>query len=133
MNIKTIPLEQCTVHIPATANRPTAKTVMIRENGQFNMNSRLTAALGGKKVTVSFTPDAKHILLSKRSDGELIYFPKSGSKKLDKALTLLKEHKISLPATYEVWQRDETDCWQGDLVANPTILPPKRRRHSKKS
>lgn len=132
MNIKkSISLEQFTVHIPAPTNHLTAKTIVIHENGRFNMNSRLAADLGGKKVAVSFTADAEYILLSERSDGELIYFPKSGSKKLDKALSFLKEHKVSLPATYEAWQRDEEDCWQGDPVKNPTISPSKRRRNSK--
>ena len=134
MNLKkSIPLEQFTVHIPASTNLLTTKTIVIHEDGRFNMNSRLAAELGGKKVAVSFTADAKHILLSERSDGELIYFPKNGSKKLDKALPFLKEHKVSLPATYEAWQRDEGDCWQGDLVKNPTISPSRGRHNSKKN
>jgi len=69
MNLKkSIPLEQFTVHIPASTNLLTTKTIVIHEDGRFNMNSRLAAELGGKKVAVSFTADAKHILLSERSD-----------------------------------------------------------------
>lgn len=130
---KSIPLEQFTVHIPNPTNRLTAKTIVIHENGRFSMNSRLAQELGGKKVAVSFTTDAKHLLLRESNDVELIYFPKSGSKKLDRPSSFLKELKISLPTTYEVWLREDDGYWQGDLVANPTMSPSKRRRSSKKS
>lgn len=132
-NHKSIPLEQFTIHIPNPTNRLTAKTIVIHEDGRFSMNSRLAQELGGKKVAVSFTTDAKHVLLRESNGKELIYFPKSGSKKLDRAPSFLKEHKISLPTTYEVWLREDDGYWQGDLVANPTTSPSKRRRSSKKN
>lgn len=130
---KIIPLEQFTVQISKPTNRLTIKTIVIREDGQVNMNGKLAQELGGRDLTVSFTSDAKHILLCERNDGELIHFTKRGIKRLDQAVSFLREQKIFLPATYEVWMREEDGCWQGDLLPNPTASPSKGRHSSKKS
>lgn len=127
-----IPLEQFTVRIANPTNRSTATTVSIYETGRFNMNGRLAGTLGGKKLGVTFTADANHFVLSMHSERELIYFPKSGSKKLDEVFSLLRDHGIAFPAKYDVWQRTDDGLWQGDLIANPTLSPSKRRRNSRK-
>lgn len=130
---KIIPLEQFTVHIFKPTNRSTIKTIVIHESGQVNINGKLAQVLGGKDLTISFTSDAKHILLCERNDGELIHFTKRGVKRLAQTISLLKEQKIFLPATYEVWKREEDGYWQGDLIPNPTASPSKGRRSSKKN
>lgn len=130
---KIIPLEQFTVQISKPTNRSTIKTIVIREDGQVTINGKLAQELRGRDLTVSFTLDAKHILLCERNDGELIHFTKSGIKRLEQAVSFLKEQRIFLPATYEIWKREEDGYWQGDLIPNPTASPSKGRRSSKKS
>ncbi len=132
-NRKSIPLEQFTVLIQNPTNRLTATSVTIHENGCFNLNGKLAKELGGKPIEIIFTADAKHFILNASSDVGSIYFPKSGSKKLDEALSMLKKHGIARPAKYNVWLREEDNLWQGDLIANPTASPSKGRRNSKKS
>lgn len=127
---KIIPLEQFTVHIFKPTNRSTIK---IHESGQVNINGKLAQVLGGRDLAVSFTSDIKHILLCERNEGELIHFTKSGVKRLEQAVSFLKERKVFLPATYEVWKREADGCWQGDLIPNPTASPSKGRRSSKKN
>ena len=133
INKKHIPLEQFTVLIPNPTNRLTVTSVTIYENGRFNMNSRLAENLGGKKLAVSFTADANHFALKEDGGTELIYFPKSGSKRLETVSTLLGKSGITFPAKYDVWYNEAGSFWQGDLLINPMTLPSKRRHSSKKS
>ena len=133
LNKKRIPLDQFTVHIPNPTNRLTSTCVMVYENGRFNMNCRLAEKFGGKKVTVSFTEDAKHFALKEDNGSDSIFFPKSGSKKLSTVSALLNDSKIIFPAKYEVWYNDEDRVWQGDLLANPTQQLSAKRHSSKKN
>jgi len=130
---KSIPLSQFTVQISNPANRLTSPCVMVYEDGRFNMNTKLAGSLGGKKIDISFTPDMKHFALKEANELNSIFFPKSGSKKLNAVLTLLKERKIAFPAKYDVWYNEEDGFWQGDMLANPTQLPSTRRHNSKKN
>ena len=130
---RNIPFEQFTVQIANPVNRLTSTCVMIHEDGRFNMNTRLAGSLGGKKVSVSFTADMRHFALKEEGDANSIYFPKSGSKRLEEISSLLRDNKIAFPAKYDVWLNESGNFWQGDLSANPTQLPSARRHSSKKS
>lgn len=127
---KSIPLDQFTVPIPNPANRLNTTCVVIYQDGRFNMNGRLAESLGGKKLGVAFTPDAKHFAIRDSGLENPIPFPKSGSKRLEYAASHLKQQGIMFPAKFEVWQNEEGGFWQGDILPNPTQSPSKRRRGS---
>ena len=127
---KSIPLDQFTVSIPKPTNRLNATCVVIYQDGRFNMNGRLASRLGGKSLFISFTEDARHFAIREQGNEESIPFPKSGSKKLETAAAHLRAHGIMFPAKFDVWFNDEDDFWQGDILANPTPSPLKRRRSS---
>ena len=133
INNKGIALDQFTVLIPNPTNRLTSTCVMVYENDRFNMNGRLAEKLGGKKVAVAFTVDAKHFALKEDNGSDSIFFPKSGSKKLSTVSALLKDSKIAFPAKYDVWYNDEGRFWQGDLLENPMQRLPVKRPSSKKN
>lgn len=131
INKKSISLEQFTVKISNPTNRLTSTYVTVHDDGRFNMNTRLAGSLGGKKIVVSFTTDMNHFALKESNETDSIFFPKSGSKRLEPVSSLLKDYKISFPAKYDVWYNENGDFWQGDLLANPTRLPSTKRRSSK--
>ena len=105
--------------IQAPENRNTVMSVTIYPGGRFNMNSRLSAKLHGKPLSISFTEDALHFLLceSTSTDGSII-FPKNGSKLLPSTAEITKQGKLDLPAKFEAWLRDD-GAWQGDCIENP--------------
>ena len=85
------------------------------------MNRKLAEKLGGKTLEILFTDSGRNFLIMENGDSKLqITFPKSGSRKLPDLTNMLKKQKISLPARYEVWQRDD-GYWQGDYFENPTV------------
>ena len=108
-------------------------SVNIYEDGKFNMNGKLTRALGGKSLQIAFTDDCKNFMMSEAPEGDSsLHFPKNGSKKLPMVIQLLKKQKILFPARYEVWFT-EGGFWQGDICENPTLLQSGKPRASKKS
>lgn len=47
-------------------NRYTLMSVTVYSDGKFNMNGKLSEKLGGKRLCISFTADAKTLYLQKR-------------------------------------------------------------------
>ena len=112
-----------TQRISPPENRSTALCVNILADGKFNMNGKLAEKLGGKTLEILFTDSGRNFLIAEKGEMEMpITFPKSGSRKLPVLADMLKRQKISLPAKYEVWQRDD-GYWQGDFLENPTVSP----------
>ena len=96
------------------------------------MNGKLSEKLGGKRLSISFTADAKNFILAEAPDSNIaIAFPKNGSKIIPSALEIVKKGKLPLPAKYEVWLADD-GIWQGDYVENPTSLHAGKHHSSKK-
>jgi len=113
-------------------NRYTRMSVTIYSDGKFNMNRKLSEKLGGKRLCLSFTADAKNFIFTDGSDSNIaIAFPKNGSKTIPSALEIIKKGKLPLPAKYELWLADD-GIWQGDYVENPTSSPVGRHHSSKK-
>lgn len=85
-------------------NRYTLMSVTVYSDGKFNMNGKLSEKLGGKRLCISFTADAKNFILTEAPDSNsAIAFPKNGSKIIPSALEIIKKGKLPLPAKYEVW------------------------------
>ncbi len=124
-----LPFTEFTVTIKDPRQRGNTPLISILENGKFNMNSKLSKILGGQKVSVSFTKDYQHLLLS---PGEGVFFPKSGSRDLPECRDALRARGVTFPVRYDVWQIAESDCWQGDML-NPMKMPSGGRRGSKKN
>lgn len=113
-------------------NRYTMMSVTVYSDGKFNMNGKLSEKLGGKRLSISFTADAKNFILAEAPDSNIaIAFPKNGSKIIPSALEIVKKGKLPLPAKYEVWLADD-GIWQGDYVENPTSLHAGKHHSSKK-
>ncbi|MBR6574062.1 MAG: hypothetical protein IKK61_03620 [Clostridia bacterium] len=113
-------------------NRYTLMSVTVYPDGKFNMNGKLAEKLGGKRLCISFTADAKNFILAEEPGSNLaIPFPKNGSKTIPSALERIKNGKIPLPAKYEVWL-GEDGIWQGDYAENPTSSPADKHHSSKK-
>ncbi len=126
-------MEEYSVIISNPANRLSVICVNIYKDGRFNMNGKLAEKLGGKKISIRFTKDARHLVMIESEDTNAIPFPKNGYKKLEEVSKLLAIHKISLPAQFEVWYDEEEKTWRGELAENPTIPQPGKPRSSKKS
>lgn len=129
---KRIPLEEYCIVVANPINRLNAAFVNIYKDGRFNMNSKLALKLGGKKINIRFTKDVRYFMMVEGVDENAIIFPKNGSKKIDEISSLLSQHKVTLPAQYEVWFDEETEIWRGELAANPTI-PAQIKHHNSKA
>ena len=113
-------------------NRYTLMSATVYSDGKFNMNGKLSERLGGKRLCISFTADAKNFILEEEPDSSIaIAFPKNGSKIIPSALEIIKKGKLLLPAKYEVWLADD-GIWQGEYVENPTSSPAGKHHSSKK-
>lgn len=120
-----------TQRISPPENRSTVLCVNILADGKFNMNGKLSEKLGGKALEILFTDSGRNFLIAEKGEMEMpITFPKSGSRKLPVIADMLKRQKISLPAKYEVWQRDD-GYWQGDFLENPTVSQSVKPHNSK--
>ena len=115
-----IPLEEFEIIISPPSNRLASMCVNIYEDGKFNLNGKLAAKIGGKKLGIRLTRDGKYLCLIENGD---IAFPKSGSCKIPEVTTKLKDAKISFPAKYEVMYSETTQTWQGPLEENPIMKP----------
>ena len=125
--------DKFTIVISAPQNRNNALFVTLCKDGRFNMNSRLTTKLAGKRIIVAFTEDGPHLGMKESPDPEAIYIPKNGSKKLEEIKTLLEKKNIDLPAKYIVSYVEEEGFWQGDLSENPILKPLAKSRGSKRN
>lgn len=130
---KKISMEDYCVVISNPVSRLSAKCVNIYKDGRFNMNGKLSAKLGGKKLSIRFTKDAHYFMIIESEDENAIFFPKSGYKKLEEISEYLTLHKVSFPAQYEVWHDEEMGIWRGELAENPTISQLGKHRSSKKN
>ena len=74
-----IPLEEFEIIISPPSNRLASMCVNIYEDGKFNLNGKLAAKIGGKKLGIRLTRDGKYLCLIENGD---IAFPKSGSCKI---------------------------------------------------
>lgn len=129
---KRIPMEEYSIVISNPTNRLSMICVNIYKDGRFNMNGKLAEKLGGKKISIRFTKDARHFAMIESEDTNAIPFPKNGYKKLEEISKLLTIHKVSLPAQFEVWYDEEMHAWLGELAENPTILQSGKPHSSKK-
>lgn len=67
-------------------------SVTVYSDGKFNMNGKLSEKLGGKRLCISFTADAKNFILEEVPDSSIeIAFPKNGSKIIPSALEIIKK------------------------------------------
>lgn len=121
-----IPLEEFEIIISPPSNRLASMCVNIYEDGKFNLNGKLAAKIGGKKLEIRLTRDGKYLCLIENGN---IAFPKSGSCKIPEVIAKLKDAKISFPAKYEIMYSDATQTWQGPLEENP-IMKPSEKAHS---
>lgn len=132
MKRKMIDRKLFTQAIMPPESRYTAMSVTVYSNGKFNLNGKLSEKLGGKRLCISFTEDAKNFVLEEAPNSSAaIPFPKNGSKAIPSVLETVKAGKLALPAKYEVWIRDD-GLWQGDYLENPTLLPVGKSHSSKK-
>ena len=83
-----IPLEEFEIIISPPSNRLASMCVNIYEDGKFNLNGKLAAKIGGKKLGIRLTRDGKYLCLIENGD---IAFPKSGSCKIPEVTTKLKD------------------------------------------
>ena len=116
---KFLPLEQFTFIVDPPDSYISSLRVNIYTDGRLIMNGKLAAELSGKPVQIRFTEDAKHLCIIESVYENAVRFPKNGSKRLPSALEHLKDHKIALPARYEVSYNKELGFWQGDHSENP--------------
>ena len=127
-----LPLEKFTIVVSPPESRNEAMFISITENGRFNLNGKLAALLHGKPIQVRFTDDGKHLCLLESTSKEGISFPKSGSRKLDQVMSILKSQKITIPAKYSVRYDEVQKIWQGDVIENPTQRQTQHVTNSKK-
>ena len=130
---KRIPMEEYSIVISNPVSRLCVTCVNIYKDGRFNMNGKLTALLGGKKLNIRFTKDAHYFMMNESDDANAIFFPKSGYKKIEEISKLLSIHKVSFPAQYVVWYDEEMRIWRGELTENPTIPLQGKSRSTKKN
>ena len=124
-----IPLEEFEIIISPPSNRFASTCVNIYEDGKFNLNGKLAAKIGRKKLGVRLTKDGKYLCLHENGD---IAFPKSGSCKIPEVIAKLQEAKISFPAKYAVVFSETTQTWQGPLEENPTMKPSEKAHSTRK-
>lgn len=124
-----IPLEEFEIIISPPSNRLASMCVNIYADGKFNLNRKLAARIGGKKLGIRLTRDGKYLCLIENGN---IAFPKSGSCKIPEVIEKLKDAKISFPAKYEVVFSESTQTWQGPLEENPIMKPSEKVRSTKK-
>ncbi len=124
---KTLTLDRFTILIDPPVNRNSLLCLAFYENGNCNMNGRLTKELGGRYYELRFTGDAKNLaFIPADQNARSINFPKNGRRNLPEAVEFLVRMKVALPAQYEMWFNEKEGFWQGDLLANPSQAPSKK-------
>lgn len=127
-----LPLEQFTFIVNPPDTHISSLRVNIYADGRLILNGKLAAELSGKPVQIRFTGDAKHLCLIEGDAENAVKFPKNGSKRLPSALEYPKNHRITLPARYEVSYDEERAFWQGDYCENPPTMQQKNQTGSKR-
>ena len=99
-----IPLEEFEIIISPPSNRLASMCVNIYEDGKFNLNGKLAAKIGGKKLGIRLTRDGKYLCLIENGDNEIKRNPpvkRGGSSYAGKALCSshnVSTRKYDLPA-----------------------------------